>query len=65
MCLLHAASQPKRELLPYIAFTSFRADYKEPKVDEGFQEVRQVNWVFEGSDEERQRWNMWLQIEGK
>lgn len=60
-----ASIVPKRDLLPYNAFTSFRASYEEPKLDEGFQEVRQVNWVFEGSDEERRRWNMWLQIEGK
>ena len=57
--------QPKRELVPWNAFTAFRAKYEEPKDEEGFQEIRRVNWVFEGSDEERARWNMWLQLEGK
>jgi len=60
-----ASKAPKREMLPYNAFTSFRASYEEPKAEEGFREVRRVNWVFEGTDEERRRWNMWLQIDGK
>ncbi|KAI0710408.1 PNK3P-domain-containing protein [Cerioporus squamosus] len=59
------ASQPKRELLPYNAFTSFRANFQEPTVDEGFYEVRTVNWQFEGDEEARKRWSMWLQIDGK
>ncbi|TFY68068.1 hypothetical protein EVJ58_g1248 [Rhodofomes roseus] len=57
--------QPKRELLPYNAFTSFRAQYEEPQLKEGFQEIKKVNWVFEGDEEERRRWGMWLQIDGK
>ncbi|KAH9946406.1 PNK3P-domain-containing protein [Epithele typhae] len=60
-----AASEPKRELLPFNAFTSFRAAYEEPTTDEGFTEVRRVNWVFEGDKEARRRWSMWLQIDGK
>lgn len=39
--------------------------YEEPKMTEGFAEIRKVNWVFEGSEEEQKRWNMWLQIDGK
>ncbi|KAH9830982.1 PNK3P-domain-containing protein [Rhodofomes roseus] len=57
--------EPKRELLPYNAFTSFRAQYEEPQLKEGFQEIKKVNWVFEGDEEERRRWGMWLQIDGK
>ncbi|KAI0807045.1 PNK3P-domain-containing protein [Fomes fomentarius] len=60
-----AADQPKRELLPMLAFNNFRKDFQEPTVDEGFSEVRKVNWVFEGDEEARKRWNMWLQIGGK
>ncbi|KIP03680.1 hypothetical protein PHLGIDRAFT_26012 [Phlebiopsis gigantea 11061_1 CR5-6] len=60
-----SSSAPKRDLLPYSAITSFRAAFKEPTVAEGFSEVRRVNWVFEGTDEERARWGMWLQIDGK
>ena len=57
--------QPKRDLLPDIAFTAFEKSYQEPNQEEGFQELRRVNWVFEGSEEERQRWNMWLAVDGK
>jgi len=60
-----AEKEPKRELLPYNAFTSFRAQYEEPELSEGFTEVKKVNWVFEGDEEERKRWSMWLQIDGK
>ncbi|PIL23691.1 hypothetical protein GSI_13440 [Ganoderma sinense ZZ0214-1] len=60
-----SSTEPKRGLLPYSAFTSFRENFEEPSVDEGFSEVRKVNWVFEGDEEARRRWNMWLQIDGK
>ncbi|KAI0637303.1 PNK3P-domain-containing protein [Trametes polyzona] len=60
-----AASEPKRDLVPYSAFTGFRADFEEPSVDEGFAEVRRGNFVFEGDEEARRRWSMWLQIDGK
>ncbi|OBZ75300.1 Bifunctional polynucleotide phosphatase/kinase [Grifola frondosa] len=60
-----AAVEPKRELIPYSAFTSFRLNFEEPKIEEGFSEVKRVNWVFEGGEEERRRWSMWLQINGK
>ncbi|RPD65808.1 PNK3P-domain-containing protein [Lentinus tigrinus ALCF2SS1-7] len=58
-------SQPTRELLPCNAFTSFRANFQEPTIDEGFYEVRRVNWQFEGHEDARKRWSMWLQIDGK
>jgi bifunctional polynucleotide phosphatase/kinase len=48
-----------------MAFTSFRDSYEEPTLDEGFHEVKKVNFVFEGTDEERRMWEMWLQIDGK
>ena len=57
--------QPKRELVPYSAYTGFRAQYEEPQLDEGFAEIKRANWVFEGDEEERRRWSMWLQIDGK
>ncbi|OCH95217.1 PNK3P-domain-containing protein [Obba rivulosa] len=60
-----AASEPKREVLPYMAFSSFRAAYEEPAQDEGFAEIRRVQWTFEGDEEARGRWNMWLQVDGK
>lgn len=60
-----AATEQKRGLLPYSAFTGFRADFEEPSVEEGFAEVRKVNFIFEGDEEARRRWSMWLQIDGK
>ncbi|PCH38769.1 PNK3P-domain-containing protein [Wolfiporia cocos MD-104 SS10] len=60
-----AAKEPKRELLPYSAFTSFRAQFEEPTLEGGYAEIKKVNWVFEGDEEERRRWSMWLQIDGK
>jgi bifunctional polynucleotide phosphatase/kinase len=48
-----------------MAFTSFRDNYEEPQSDEGFAEIKKVNWVFKGSEEEKRYWSMWLQIDGK
>jgi len=60
-----ANPEPKRQALPYIAFTGFRDNYEVPQMEEGFSEIKIVNWVFEGTDEERTFWSMWLQIDGK
>lgn len=57
--------QPKRDLVPYIAFTGFRDNYEEPLLSEGLKEVKKVNWVFDGTEEEKKHWSMWLQIDGK
>ncbi|PPQ63178.1 hypothetical protein CVT24_005723 [Panaeolus cyanescens] len=60
-----AAKEPRRDIVPYGAYTGFRDGYEEPTVAEGFSEIKKVNWVFEGSEEERKYWSMWLQIDGK
>ncbi|KAF8803640.1 PNK3P-domain-containing protein [Phlegmacium glaucopus] len=60
-----AANEPERTLLPYSAFTGFRDAYKEPEMTEGFSEIKKVNWVFTGTEEEKRYWSMWLQIDGK
>ena len=57
--------QPKRDLVPYNAFVSFRNDYEEPNLNEGFSEIKKVHWVFQGTEEEKRYWSMWLQIDGK
>ena len=44
---------------------SFADAYEAPSVKEGFAEVRDVPWAFEGSEEETRHWSMWLQIDGK
>jgi len=34
-------------------------------MSEGFSEIKTVNWVFEGSEEAKTRWSMWLQLDDK
>ncbi|KAG6910893.1 hypothetical protein DXG01_006576 [Tephrocybe rancida] len=60
-----AATEPTRELVPYIGFSGFRDNFEEPQLEEGFSEIKKVNWIFNGSAEERTNWSMWLQIDGK
>jgi len=60
-----AEKEPKRDLVPYSAFCSFRNDHEEPTLNEGFSEIKQVHWVFQGTEEEKTYWSMWLQIDGK
>lgn len=59
------AREPARPVLPHVAFTSFENAYEAPSVNEGFSEVRDVPWRFEGNEEERRHWSMWLQVDGK
>ncbi|GLB35210.1 putative PNK3P-domain-containing protein [Lyophyllum shimeji] len=60
-----AATEPKRELVPYMAFTGFRDKFEEPQPEEGFTEIKRVHWIFNGTAEETRYWSMWLQIDGK
>ncbi|KIL68653.1 hypothetical protein M378DRAFT_158497 [Amanita muscaria Koide BX008] len=57
--------EPPRKLLPYSAFASFLDKYDEPSEDEGYTEIKKINWVFQGTEQERKHWSMWLQIDGK
>ncbi|KIO13120.1 hypothetical protein M404DRAFT_560335 [Pisolithus tinctorius Marx 270] len=57
--------KPPRDILPYVAFIGFRDNYEEPHTSEGFSEVVKIAWKFEGDEEARRRWSMWLQIDGK
>ncbi|KAG5643898.1 hypothetical protein DXG03_009469 [Asterophora parasitica] len=60
-----ATVESKRELVPYIGFSGFRDSFEGPSLEEGFREVKKVNWVFKGTLEEKKYWSMWLQIDGK
>jgi bifunctional polynucleotide phosphatase/kinase len=53
-------TNPPRELLPGSAFSGYVAQFQEPSLDEGFDELRGVNFVFEGSEDERKKWDMWM-----
>ena len=46
-------------------FTAFRDNYEEPDTSEGFSEIKRINWIFEGNNEEKNCWSMWLQLDGK
>lgn len=62
---VHPSIESRRDIIPYVAFIGFKNHYEEPQLTEGFSEIIKVNWVFEGSEEERKRWSMRLQIDGK
>ncbi|KAL8996407.1 MAG: hypothetical protein Q9169_004055 [Polycauliona sp. 2 TL-2023] len=47
----------KRTILPHTAFSSFASRFKQPRVDEGFQDVVPVQFQFQGDDEQRKIWS--------
>lgn len=52
-----------RKLVPWIAYTSYRSSFEEPKESEGFNElVKVTGFTFQGNDEDRVRWNMWMEV---
>lgn len=52
-----------RKLVPWIAYTSFRSSFEEPKETEGFDELVKVGgFTFQGSEEDRARWNTWMEL---
>ena len=53
--------------MPYGAILGFESAYEEPSTEEGFDEVKSIEWEPDfGNDPEKERlWNMWLQIDGK
>lgn len=53
-------SEPKRELLPSLAFNGYAAQFEVPDLKEGFDEIRGVNFVWKGSEEQRKKWDMWM-----
>ncbi|WWD20754.1 polynucleotide kinase 3'-phosphatase [Kwoniella shandongensis] len=53
-------NEPPRTLLPLLAFTSYAAAFEPPSANEGFDEVRGVNFHFEGGEEQRRKWDMYM-----
>lgn len=47
----------KRTLLPKMAFTGFASRFREPKVEEGFQDITKVDFVFRGTEEDKKLWS--------
>lgn len=51
----------KREILPKLAFNSFKSKFREPKEKEGFEDIFPVNFTFRGTKEEYDIWaRYWL-----
>ncbi|KAI9643401.1 DNA kinase/phosphatase Pnk1 [Ciborinia camelliae] len=46
----------KRKILPKLAFTSFNSRYQRPELTEGFQDIIEVPFKFEGSEAQREIW---------
>ncbi|ORZ03995.1 polynucleotide kinase 3 phosphatase-domain-containing protein [Syncephalastrum racemosum] len=49
----------KRDIIPDIAYRTFTSRFQEPKTTEGFDEIRKINFVFEGSEEDQAIWRKW------
>lgn len=43
-------------MLPGLAVSSFMSAYEAPIAGEGFAELRTVNFVWDGSDEQKEKW---------
>ncbi|ORY12270.1 polynucleotide kinase 3 phosphatase-domain-containing protein [Clohesyomyces aquaticus] len=46
----------KRTILPKLAFTGFASRYRKPSLDEGFREIIEMDFKFEGSEEQKKMW---------
>ncbi|ODN99428.1 polynucleotide kinase 3'-phosphatase [Cryptococcus wingfieldii CBS 7118] len=55
------SNEPTRTALPPVAFGSFASNYEKPTKQEGFVEVRTVNLHFEGTEEQRKLWDMYIE----
>ncbi|KAI9493014.1 polynucleotide kinase 3 phosphatase-domain-containing protein [Zychaea mexicana] len=49
----------KREVMSDIAFRTFKSKLQTPQLSEGFDEIKKINFVFEGSDEDKAAWSKW------
>jgi len=48
-----------RELLSGMVFHMYNSKFQEPKTSEGFEEIKKINFVLEGSDEDKMKWKQW------
>ncbi|KAG8689920.1 hypothetical protein FRC11_014899, partial [Ceratobasidium sp. 423] len=53
---------PPRKLVPLVAYTTFRSHFQAPELSEGFDKIEKVGFVFEGSEEERERWSTYMEL---
>ncbi|KAK4683660.1 bifunctional polynucleotide phosphatase/kinase, partial [Tremellales sp. Uapishka_1] len=54
------ADEPARTPLPMSAFFTYTAAFEKPTADEGFDEIRAVNFVWRGTAEQRALWDRYL-----
>jgi len=50
----------ERTLLPGMAFSGFASAFERPEAVEGFDELRIVNFVWEGTEEDKRLWNRYM-----
>ncbi|KAJ7103101.1 polynucleotide kinase 3 phosphatase-domain-containing protein [Mycena belliarum] len=55
-----ATDELPREVIPKLVFTKFQSDFEEPALSEGFVQIKKVNWVFNGTEEEKKAWSQWM-----
>ncbi|USW58317.1 Putative HAD-superfamily hydrolase,subfamily IIIA, polynucleotide kinase 3 phosphatase [Septoria linicola] len=46
----------KRTMLPAMAFTGYTSRYRQPKSDEGFDDITQVDFAFRGNEQQKAFW---------
>ncbi|KAI7850069.1 polynucleotide kinase 3 phosphatase [Circinella umbellata] len=49
----------KSEPLSRIAYNTFKSRFQAPKKTEGFDEIKDINFVFEGTEEDKIAWKKW------
>ena len=54
--------EKRRTFIDIGGFTGFDNAFEMPTLKEGFKEIGQVSFVFEGDEENRRRYSMWLEI---
>ncbi|KAJ7606788.1 polynucleotide kinase 3 phosphatase-domain-containing protein [Roridomyces roridus] len=55
-----AERESPREVVPKVAYTGYKKQFEEPQRDEGFTEIKKINWIFDGTEEERKAWAKWF-----
>ncbi|KAM0689573.1 hypothetical protein Q7P36_010444 [Cladosporium allicinum] len=53
---LRQMNPESRTMLPKMAFTGFASRYREPTVDEGFDDITKVNFKFNGTEAQKAEW---------
>ncbi|KAF2204780.1 PNK3P-domain-containing protein [Delitschia confertaspora ATCC 74209] len=47
----------KRTILPRLAFTGFASRYREPQLNEGFEDITKIDFMFTGTKEQQKLWS--------